>query len=648
MIHDLNWFRVGAAVPRTRVADVAANVASMVDLAAEAAEHECDLVVFPELSLTSYTCGELFQQRALLQAAQRGLRTFAHRTAELPPVFVVGLPLEVDGRLFNVAAVVQAGQVLGLVPKSFVPGYNEYYEHRWFSFGPDAVSEAVDVDDTPVPFGTDLLFANSATGGTFGIELCEDLWAPVPPSSDLAMAGALIIANPSASNDLVGKSDYRRDLVRQQSARTMTGYIYAAAGTGESTTDLVFGGHTLIAENGRDLVEGERFLRTPHVEVADIDLELLRNQRLQNITFAQNAARRGRDNLRMRRIGFDVTEHAADPVHRDVDAAPFVPADAGRREERCREIFALQSTGLATRLDAVGIPRVVLGLSGGLDSTLALLVTVEAFTRLERPLDGIRALTMPGFGTTDLTLGNVTDLCAALDIPLETIDIAAACRQHFEDLGHDGSIHDVTYENTQARERTQLLMDKANQVGGLVVGTGDLSELALGWCTYNADHMSMYSVNCGVPKTLVRYLVEFVADYWGRDDVREVLQLVLETPISPELLPTDGEGRIIQKTEEVIGPYELHDFFLYSVVRCGFGPRKILALAEFAFGARYEREVLQEWLTVFIKRFFSQQFKRSCLPDGPKIGTVSLSPRGDWRMPSDASARAWLAELEKG
>ncbi|MFW5894014.1 MAG: NAD(+) synthase [Verrucomicrobiota bacterium] len=651
MIGDLSWFRVGAAVPRTRVADVASNVASMVDLAGEAAQHECDLVVFPELSLTSYTCGELFQQRVLLDAVRRGLRTFAHRTSELPPAFVVGLPLEVDGRLFNVAAVVQGGRVLGLVPKSYVPGYNEYYEHRWFSVGPDAVSDAVelrqqDASATPVPFGVDLLFANSATGAVFGIELCEDLWAPVPPSSTLAMEGALIIANPSASNELVGKADYRRDLVRQQSARTMSGYVYAAAGPGESTTDLVFGGHAVVAENGRALIDSERFVRTPHVDVADIDLELLRNQRLQNLTFAQNAARHGLQCPQPRHIPFEVAERAADPVHRDINATPFVPADIARREERCREIFAIQSTALATRMEAAGLSKAILGLSGGLDSTLALLVTAEAFARLERPLEDIRAITMPGFGTTEQTLGNVQGLCDALRIPLQTIDIRDACRQHFKDLEHDETTHDVTFENTQARERTQILMDKANQLGGLVVGTGDLSELALGWCTYNADHMSMYSVNCGVPKTLVRYLVEYVADHWGRDEVREVLQNVLETPISPELLPADDQGLIAQKTEEAIGPYELHDFFLYNTVRCGFGPRKILALAEFAFGARYEREELRSWLTVFIKRFFSQQFKRSCLPDGPKVGTVGLSPRGDWRMPSDASANSWLAELD--
>lgn len=646
MNRQLDWFRIGTAVPHTRVADVAANVDALVALATQAANRSCDLVVFPELSITSYTCGELFQQRALLDAARCGLRTFADRTAGLAAVFVVGLPLELVGCLFNVAAVVQSGRILGFVPKSYVPGYNEYYEHRWFSFGGDATEREVHFDGEAISFGTDLLFANSATGATFGIEICEDLWAPVPPSGELALGGALVVANPSASNELIGKADYRRALVLQQSARLLAGYAYASAGPGESTTDLVFGGHTLIAENGRCLEEGRRFLRTPHVEVADVDLELLRNQRLQSITFAQNAARARRNGPPLRRVEVAVDQACAQTHCRTVDPMPFVPAEREGRTERCREIFALQSTGLATRLETTGIERALIGLSGGLDSTLALLVTVEAFKRLDRRLDGIRALTLPGFGTSEQTLASVRDLCAALGIHLETVPIGPACEQHFQDLGHDPDTHDVTYENTQARERTQLLMDKANQLGGLVVGTGDLSELALGWCTYNGDHMSMYAVNAGVPKTLVRYLVEFVAEDWGGDDVRNVLLRIVKTPISPELLPADENGEIAQKTEESIGPYELHDFFLYQTVRCGFGPRKILRLAEFAFGERYDADELRHWLTVFIKRFFSQQFKRSCLPDGPKIGTVSLSPRGDWRMPSDASPATWLAELE--
>lgn len=646
MIEELSWFRVGVGVPRTVVADVAANVASLVDLAGEAAAQDCDLVIFPELCLTAYTCGELFQQRTLLNAAREGLTAFERRSAELDALFVVGLPLVVDARLYNVAAVVQHGRVLGLVPKSYIPGYNEYYEHRWFSVGDEAAARTVFVGEVEVPFGTDLLFANSATGASFGIEICEDLWAPIPPSSELALAGALVIANPSASNDLVGKADYRRDLVRQQSARTLSGYVYASAGPGESTTDLVFGGHALIAENGRILHDGERFVRAQHLSVADIDLELLENQRLQALTFAQNAARCRERLQAIRRVSFAVVREPEEPSVRAVDPTPFVPSEPDRREARCREIFALQSTGLATRLDATGIEKVVVGLSGGLDSTLALLVVVEAFRHLGREQDGIHALTLPGMGTTERTLANVRGLCEALGVALETINIGPACRQHFQDLGHPEDQHDVVFENTQARERTQILMDRANQSDGLVVGTGDLSELALGWCTYNADHMSMYGVNAGVPKTLVRYLVEYVAEYWGDEAVRRVLYDVLETPISPELLPADESGEIAQKTEEAIGPYELHDFFLYSTVRCGFRPSKTLVLAESAFEDQYDRPTLLRWLRVFLKRFFSQQFKRSCIPDGPKIGTVSLSPRGDWRMPSDASVSEWLADLK--
>jgi len=646
MIQELGYARVGTAVPRTWVGAVQKNVAELVSLARQAEARECDIVLFPELCVTSYCCGELFHQRTLLAAAEEGLSWFLEQTRALSTVCVVGLPLAMDGQLFNCAAVVKQGRILGVVPKTFVPGYKEYYEPRWFAAGTQARRDTATLCAQRVPFGTDLLFREeSAPAFCFGIEVCEDLWAPIPPSSHLALAGAALLLNPSASNDLVGKAQYRRQLVTQQSARCLAAYAYASAGVGESTTDLVFGGHAMIVENGVVLLENERFNRESELTVADVDLDLLASQRLQNMTFSQELGQ-SRDALaRHREIAFDAQRRNAGQIERRIDAHPFVPADPSRRAERCREIFALQSTGLATRLAHTGMSDVVIGLSGGLDSTLALLVCVEAFNRLGLDRKGIHCVTMPGFGTSDRTLGNVMQLGERMGIALETVPIAEACELHFRDIGHDGKTHDVTYENVQARERTQILMDKANMLGAVVVGTGDLSELALGWCTYNGDHMSMYGVNAGVPKTLVKYLIEYVASYWSENAVCDVLRDILATPISPELLPTDENGAIAQKTESVIGPYELHDFFLYNVVRCGFRARKIVSLACQAFDHIYDRDEIRKWLAIFYRRFFSQQFKRSCLPDGPKIGTVSLSPRGDWRMPSDAHPDAWLAEI---
>lgn len=644
MIREFGYVRIGTAVPLVRAADVTGNVDRLVASAKQAAEAGCDLVVFPELCLTGYTCADLFLQTHLLDLAERGLADFLERTADLPPVFVVGLPLRLRGELYNVAAAVQNGAILGLVPKVFLPGNGEYYEPRWFASGREADADEATVAGQTAPCAPNLRFAcRDLPDFVFALEICEDLWAPIPPSSHRALEGATVLVNLSASNELVGKSDYRRQLVAQQSARCFAAYAYCGAGVGESTTDMVFGGHCLIAENGILLAENERFQRTAQLVFADLDVQFLAHERRGRKTFAQNRA--GQPDGPGICIPFAAGNLRRERLERRVDPTPFVPGDPARRHERCQEILAIQSTGLATRMRHVGIDQVVLGLSGGLDSTLALLVCIEAFRSLGLALSGIRAYTMPGFGTTARTKGNVDSLCAALGIPLETISIEAACTQHLADIGHDGKTHDITYENAQARERTQILMDAANLHRALVVGTGDLSELALGWCTYNGDHMSMYAVNCGVPKTLVSYLIAHYAEDRAEPAVAAILRDILDTPISPELLPPDKNGDIAQKTEQVLGPYLLHDFFLYHAVRCGFPPAKVLFLAARAFAGTYDEASLRKWLREFLGRFFSQQFKRSCLPDGPKVGTIALSPRGDWRMPSDAKASDWLDGL---
>lgn len=647
MHRDFQFFRAATAVPPLRPAAVEENVAAIIGLAGDAAAAGADLCVFPELAVTGYTCADLFHQHTLLAAAEAGLGRFLDATAKLAPLYLVGLPVAAAGRVFNAAAVCQGGRILGVVPKTFLPNYHEFYEQRWFTSGAAAADlRQVRLCGADVPFGTDLLFqADAVPELAVGVELCEDLWGPLPPSTLQALAGATVLCNLSASNELVGKADYRRQLVAQQAARCLAAYVYSAAGPGESTTDLVFGGHSLLVENGAVLAESERFLRTPQLVLADCDLGYLLHERRQSQTFAESARQQARD---FRRIGFAVA--AAGPaapvdLKRRVDPHPFVPGNPAERSARCEEIFAIQSTGLATRLLHTGMKRAVIGLSGGLDSTLALLVTVEAFRRAGLPPEGILGLTMPGFGTTERTLGNVRTLCRQLHVALEEIDITPACRQHLADLRHDGATGDIAYENAQARERTQLLMNKANMLGGLVVGTGDLSELALGWCTYNGDHMSMYGVNAGVPKTLVQYLVGWAAEHKVEAAAAATLRDILDTPISPELLPPDAAGRIAQKTESVIGPYELHDFFLYHLVRRGAPPEKILFLAGCAFAGGRGAEEIRKWLKLFLKRFFTQQFKRSCLPDGPKVGSLCLSPRGDWRMPSDAAAAAWLDRL---
>ena len=637
MYRQYGFCRIGVVSPTVAPVAVPANTDALIAAALQTEADGVSVCVFPELCVTGYTCGDLFFQPSLLDAAERGLARFLEATREAGTLFLLGMPLRRDGLLFNCAVACCRGAVIGAVPKVFLPNTREFMERRWFASGRDVRDASIRVCGADVPFGADLLFqADDFPECVVGVELCEDLWSPAPPSQTLAAGGATVLCNLSASNDCVGKADYRRALVLQQSARCLAAYAYAGAGAGESTTDLVFGGHTLIAENGRLLAEGARFIRQGTCEVADVDVAFLNFERRQETAFADCAAQAAP--LRRIPFGGGRVGDGAGRLRRAVEPLPFVPDEPATRDARCAEVFAIQSTGLATRLLRTGVRSAVIGISGGLDSALALLVTCEAFDRAGLDRAGIRAITMPGFGTTGRTLGNARGLCHSLGVTLEEIDITAACRQHLKDIGHSGHAHDAAFENTQARERTQLLMDKANMLGALVVGTGDLSELALGWCTYNGDHMSMYGVNGGVPKTLVRHLVRWAAKNWGGAKSAATLLDILDTPVSPELLPADDSGKIAQKTEEMVGPYELHDFFLYHFMRCGAPAEKIRFLAGIAFDGRYAPEEIDRWLALFFRRFFSQQFKRSCMPDGPKVGAVGLSPRGDWRMPSDVPA----------
>ncbi|MGD9703101.1 MAG: NAD(+) synthase [Acidimicrobiia bacterium] len=645
----LGFVRVAAVSPANRVADVAFNAEAICAEILSLADESVELAVFPELCLTGYSCGELFRQPSLFDAAFDGLATIAATTAATGVAAVIGLPFVHRGRCYNAAALVASGVVVGIVPKQHLPNRSEFYEDRWFVRATEDEPAAVRVGDAEVPFGTDLLFAlPGRAGAVVAVEICEDLWAVEPPSGRLALAGANIIANPSASPELLGKAEYRTELVRQQSARSLAVYCYAGAGPGESTMDVVYGGHSLICENGTERGSTRRFEFATQRTITDVDVKRLEHERLNNSSFA---ADRGRE-TRMIPVpaapagAVDLTRPATELLW-PVDRLPFVPDDLARRSHHCEEVFAIQSTGLAKRLLHTGSRHVVIGISGGLDSTLALLVTVQAFDAVGLDHSGIVAITMPGFGTSSRTRDNAHGLMAALGVTVREIPIAPAVRSHFADIDHDESQHDVTYENAQARERTQILMDVANQVGGLVVGTGDLSEAALGWMTFNGDHMSMYHVNAGVPKTLVRHLVTWAGDERFGGEVRELLHDVVDTPITPELLPLSAEGALEQKTEESVGPYELHDFFLYHCIRSGARPAKVFALARAAFDGVYADDVIVGWLEVFWRRFVSQQFKRSSMPDGPKVGSVALSPRGDWRMPSDASSAPWLAELTR-
>lgn len=626
---NYGMLRVASASLKLRVADPDYNKIEIMKAIDEAVKEGVRLLVTPELSITGYTCADLFFTKALQNSAKKALNEIIEYTIGKNIAVVVGMPYAVYNKLFNCAFVVQEGRVRHIYPKTNIANYNEFYEDRWFDIPADRVCadeyECSIADDTIVDLGD---------GAILGVEICEDLWVVNPPSGRLAVNGANIIVNLSASDEYVSKAQYRRSLVANQSARCISAYIYAGASVYESTTDLVFSGATLIAENGAILAEGERFSRENVITIADVDYEKLNTLRQKNMSFHEEYEYLICDK-------YLIKNDLNDLKYRFVDPHPFVPADDEKRRERCKEIFSIQASGLAKRVEHVGSKGVVVGISGGLDSTLALLVAVEAMRLLGRANSDILGVTMPGFGTTDRTYHNAIDLMKSLGVEIKEISIKEACVQHFKDIEHDPAIKDITYENTQARERTQILFDIANKEGKLLVGTGDLSELAMGWCTYNGDHMSMYGVNASVPKTLVRYLVQYAADVSDRA-AADILYDVLDTPVSPELLPPDESGRIAQKTEDNIGPYELHDFFLYHFVRFGFTKEKIKALALRAFDGKYDDETVERWITVFFKRFFISQFKRSCIPDSPKVGSVSLSPRGDWRMPSDASFNAFI------
>ena len=638
------FIKVAAAVPAVKVADTEYNVQQIESLIAQAEGQGVEIIVFPELCLTGYSCQDLFKEQLLIDKAEEALLVLLDFTRKLDVICIVGLPVQVGALLYNCAAIIQSGQLLGVVPKTYLPNYGEFYEKRWFASSSDLTATDIYLAGSPIRITPDPQLFTTADGVNFGIEICEDVWAPTPPSNRLSLAGADIILNLSASDELIGKHDYLKALLSQQSARTMSGYVYSSCGFGESTQDVVYGGNAIIYENGQLLCEGDRFNFQPQIKIEQIDVERLRTERRMNSTFITAQAR-------MRQ---SVVSIACKPVigrefqlERSIEPHPFIPKSE-RMKADCEEIFNIQVAGLAKRLYHINGQKAVIGISGGLDSTLALLVTVRAFDKLGLDRHGIIGITMPGFGTTDRTHNNAVALMQQLGVTIREISIAKAVTQHFEDIGQDPKKHDITYENSQARERTQILMDVANRENAIVVGTGDLSELALGWATYNGDHMSMYGVNAGVPKTLIQYLVRYYADHVvANTEAQKTLLDIIDTPISPELIPADEKGNIRQKTEDLVGPYELHDFFIYYFLRYGFRPSKILLLAIKAFAGVYDEEVIKKWLQIFCRRFFSQQFKRSCLPDAPKVGSISLSPRGDWRMPSDASSSLWLKDLER-
>ena len=636
------FVRVGAAVPEMKVADCGFNTKKIIEIMEEAKDKDVYLTVFPELCITGYTCGDLFQQSLLLDMALKSLKEIADKSSEWNNIFIVGLPLLIEQQLYNCAAVIQKGKIRGIVPKRYIPNYNEFYEKRWFREGRNLTTDFVKLFGQEIPCGDDLIFQDELTPElSFAVEICEDLWMPVPPSSIQAKNGAVILCNLSASNEVIGKNEYRKVLVKSQSGRCIAAYVYTSAGIGESTTDLVFGGQALIAENGTILAQSQRFKKGSQLIVQDIDVKRLYHERVNSTSFTQSDFDVASRKIILEPVSFELRK-----LLRKIDRHPFIPSDSTEYNERCSEIFSIQTTGLAKRMTHTGLKKLVLGISGGLDSTLALLVAGQTVDMLDLPRKNIIAITMPGFGTTGRTYENALNLMKSMGVDCREIDIKASCLQHFRDIGHDPDVYDVTYENVQARERTQILMDIANKEGGLVIGTGDLSEMALGWSTYNGDHMSMYSVNCSIPKTLVKHIVIWFAENAATEETARILKSIADTPISPELTPPDKDGEIQQKTEDIIGPYELHDFFLYYMIRYRAEPEKILYLAQIAFENQYDGKTIKKWLKVFYKRFFSQQFKRSCVPDGPKVGTVSLSPRGDWRMPSDASAALWLDQID--
>ena len=637
---NYGFVKVAAAVPRVKVADCKFNSERLEGLITIAEGKGVQILTFPEMCITGYTCGDLFAQQLLLEQAEMALIQILNSTRQLDIISILGMPVVVNSTVINAAVVIQKGKILGVVPKTYLPNYKEFYEQRWFTSALQVSENSVRLCGQIVPMGNNLLFETAET--TFGIEICEDLWATVPPSSSLALQGAEIIFNLSADDEGIGKHNYLCSLISQQTARYISGYVFSSSGFGESTTDVVFAGNRLIYENGYLLARSERFCMEEQLIINEIDVECIRAERRVNTTFAANKANcPGKEAVR---ISTEFVNSKDLNLTRTFNPHPFVP-QGSELNSRCEEIFSIQIAGLAQRLLHTGAKTAVIGISGGLDSTLALLVCVKTFDKLGLSRKDILGITMPGFGTTDRTYHNAIDLMNSLGVSIREISIREACIQHFKDIGHDLNIHDVTYENSQARERTQILMDIANQTWGMVIGTGDLSELALGWATYNGDHMSMYGVNAGIPKTLVKHLVQWVAEN-GMDEASKATLLdIVDTPISPELIPADENGEIKQKTEDLVGPYELHDFFLYYFLRFGFRPSKIYFLAQTAFSGVYDDETIKKWLQTFFRRFFNQQFKRSCLPDGPKVGSISISPRGDWRMPSDASSAAWLKEI---
>lgn len=635
-----SFITVAAAVPSVRVADCDYNIEQIIQQVTEAEEKGVEVIVFPELCVTGYTCQDLFRQSMLLESVESSVVRLLGHIRKMNIIVIIGIPVIVGDLLLNCAAVVQKGTILAIIPKTYLPNYNEFYEKRWFASSQDLHETEIRYAGNKITITPEPLLIRTADKVLFGIEICEDVWAPAPPSNRLALSGADLIFNLSASDELVGKHDYLKGLLAQQSARTITGYIYSGCGYGESTQDVVYGGNALIYENGVLLEESERFSLEPQIKISQIDIERLRSERRTNSTYVN--AQRGNKAIIVDALPVDDRPFS---LMRTINPHPFIPTDSDMRHS-CEEIISIQSCGLAKRIAHTNSKNLIVGISGGLDSTLALLICVNTFDMMRLDRKGIIGVTMPGFGTTDRTYQNALSLMKNLGVTIKEISITKAVKQHFEDIGHDPKIHDVTYENSQARERTQILMDLTNQIGGFVVGTGDLSELALGWATYNGDHMSMYGVNASIPKTLIKYLVRYIAEYKVDDASKTVLLDIIDTPISPELIPGDKKGNINQKTEDLVGPYELHDFFLYYFLRFGFSPKKIFFLARHAFKDKYDDPTLKKWLSTFIRRFFTQQFKRSCLPDGPKVGSVSLSPRGDWRMPSDAVSKSWLKECE--